>query len=254
MIGVVFDRNSAGRSVLARHAIQRSRPPTRSSSIVRISTKSPTAYRFHNSCAGSRRHEQSKAQIKAVADRAEARSRGAIDDDDAEWERGFGETCDKASRERSREIIEAEIARLALLTPLEYEIERREAAARLGLRPSALDASVKAKRPKTAVKKSAASEINPDELQRVAGHITKHPDILSLFAKEFSKVIAGEAVNGKLLYLVATSRLFDKTMNAAIKGTSAGGKSEIRKRVLEFFPSESVVTFTSLSEKSLIFL
>jgi hypothetical protein len=83
--------------------------------------------------------------------------------------------------------------------------------------------------------------------------IIKHPGILTLFAQEFSKVVAGEAVNGKLLYLVATSRLFEKTMNAAIKGTSAGGKSEIRKRVLAFFPPESVVTFTSLSEKSLIF-
>jgi hypothetical protein len=56
-----------------------------------------------------------------------------------------------------------------------------------------------------------------------------------------------------LLYLIATSRLFDKTMNAAIKGTSAGGKSEIRKRVLEFFPPESVVSFTGLSEKALIY-
>jgi hypothetical protein len=35
--------------------------------------------------------------------------------------------------------------------------------------------------------------------------------------------------------------------------TLSGGKSEIRKRVLEFFPPESVVTFTSLSEKSLIY-
>jgi hypothetical protein len=74
-----------------------------------------------------------------------------------------------------------------------------------------------------------------------------------LFAKDFSKVTAGETVNGKLLYLVATSRLFDKPMNAAIKGTSAGGKSEIRKRILAFFPPEDVVAFTSLSEKSLIY-
>jgi len=42
-------------------------------------------------------------------------------------------------------------------------------------------------------------------------------------------------------------------MHAAIKGTSAGGKSEIRKRVLEFFPPESVVSFTSLSEKALLY-
>src|SRR5262249_6946194 len=44
-----------------------------------------------------------------------------------------------------------------------------------------------------------------------------------------------------------------KTMNAAIKGPSAGGKSEIRKSIIEFFLSESVVAFTALSEKSLIY-
>ena len=34
-----------------------------------------------------------KEQIKQMADRAQARSDGASHDDDAEWERGFDETC-----------------------------------------------------------------------------------------------------------------------------------------------------------------
>jgi len=42
-------------------------------------------------------------------------------------------------------------------------------------------------------------------------------------------------------------------MHAAIKGTSAGGKSEIRKQVLQFFPPESVVALTSMTEKALIY-
>ena len=42
-------------------------------------------------------------------------------------------------------------------------------------------------------------------------------------------------------------------MNAAIKGTSAGGKSEIRKRLLAFFPPEDIVNFTSLNEKALLY-
>jgi hypothetical protein len=106
-----------------------------------------------------------------------------------------------------------------------------------------------------AVKREPRQEpqFDPGELQRSSSHIIENSDILDMFGKEFSKVIAGEAANGKLLYLVATSRLLDKTMNAAIKGTSAGGKSEIRKRVLEFLPPESVVSFTSLSEKALIY-
>jgi hypothetical protein len=194
----------------------------------------------------------SKQQVKEMADRAEARSRGTPEEPyGEEWEAGFDEACEKAKRERSREIIEAEIERLAQLSPINYELERKATAERLDIRPRVLDGLVEAKRPRE--KKSSKVEFDPDELKRVASHIIEHPNILSLFGQEFSKVVAGEAVNGKLLYLVATSRLLDKTMNAAIKGTSAGGKSEIRKRVLEFFPPESVVSFTSLSEKSLIF-
>ena len=81
-----------------------------------------------------------------------------------------------------------------------------------------------------------------------ARHIIGSKDVLSLFARDLGKVIAGEKLNAKMLYLVATSRLFAKCMNAAIKGTSSGGKSEIRKQVLEFFPPESVVSFSTLSE------
>lgn len=78
-------------------------------------------------------------------------------------------------------------------------------------------------------------------------------DVLSWFEGSWRKVIAGEEKNAKLLYLVATSRLFSKCMNAAIKGPSSAGKSEIRKQVLEFFPPEDVVSFTTLSEKALLY-
>jgi putative DNA primase/helicase len=88
-----------------------------------------------------------KEQIKQMADRTEARAHGIADDDDAEWERGFDETCEKVRREHSREIIEAEIERLALLTPIEYEIERPAVAQCLSMRASVLDSLVRAKRP-----------------------------------------------------------------------------------------------------------
>jgi hypothetical protein len=77
--------------------------------------------------------------------------------------------------------------------------------------------------------------------------------VLAWFAQSWRKLVAGEEKNAKLLYLVATSRLFSKCMNAAIKGPSSAGKSEIRKQVLEFFPTEDVVSFTTLSEKALLY-
>jgi len=59
-----------------------------------------------------------------------------------------------AARQRlpSREIIEAEIERLALLAPLDYQIERKPASSRLEISVTALDKLVRAKRPKTTVK------------------------------------------------------------------------------------------------------
>jgi hypothetical protein len=147
----------------------------------------------------------------------------------------------------------AEIERLAKLSSFDYERERKAAAAKLGIRVGALERAVEQKRKKSAKPQKEIAVLDPNELKRAAAPIIKNNNILDLFAKDFGKVIAGETVNGKLLYLVGTSRLFDKSMNAAIKGTSAGGKSEIRKRILEYFPPESVVAFTSLSEKSLIY-
>ena len=42
-------------------------------------------------------------------------------------------------------------------------------------------------------------------------------------------------------------------MHVAIKGPSSGGKSEIRRQVLEFFPGEDIVTFITMSEKALLY-
>lgn len=147
--------------------------------------------------------------------------------------------------------LKAEIAKLAALPKGLYAQRRKPEAKRLGMPVAELDLLVKAERAKKA--KKPTTQFDPDELECSASYIIKHPDILTLFAQDFSKIVAGEEANGKLLYLVATSRLFDKPMSAALKGTSAVGKSEVRKRILGFIPPESIVSFTSLSEKALIY-
>jgi hypothetical protein len=73
-----------------------------------------------------------------------------------------------------------------------------------------------------------------------AREIINCANVLELFAEDVANVVAGEADNAKLLYLTATSRLFPKTMSAAVKGTSSGGKSILRTEVLRFFPPEDV--------------
>ena len=86
-----------------------------------------------------------------------------------------------------------------------------------------------------------------------AAHIIESRDVLSLFENEWRNTMAGEEANAKLLYLVATSRLFPRCMHAAIKGPSSAGKSELRKRVIEFIPPEDVISFTTLSERALLY-
>jgi hypothetical protein len=94
---------------------------------------------------------------------------------------------------------------------------------------------------------------DPNDLKDRLQHILDTEGILDLWIHDWDKVMAGEHRNAKLLYLVATSRLFDKPMHAAIKGPSAAGKSEIRKQVLEFFPREDIIPFDTLSEKALLY-
>jgi len=159
-----------------------------------------------------------------------------------------------ASKQSSQD--EQRIADLAKLSDLQYQRCREREAEQLKIGVGALDKLVNKKRKQLARESAEQKKVeapDPDELWRSAGHIINHPRILDLFADELRREIAGEETNGKLLYLIATSRLFDKTMHAAIKGTSAGGKSEIRKQVLQFFPPESIVALTSMTEKALIY-
>jgi len=89
--------------------------------------------------------------------------------------------------------------------------------------------------------------------EQLAHSIIACTDVLGLFGQEIAKRLAGEELNAKLLYLGCTSRLMRKPMSIAIKGPSSAGKSNLRAEVLKFFPPESVISFTTASEKALIY-
>jgi hypothetical protein len=100
------------------------------------------------------------------------------------------------------------------------------------------------------------------ERKRAQGGMLKDPalrelatseNILDRFAEEIGRTLAGEEHAARLLYLICTSRLLPTPMSAVIKGSSAGGKSYLRKQVLEFFPGTSILRLTSMSEKALYF-
>ena len=148
----------------------------------------------------------------------------------------------------------AVVAELAKLSPLEFDQVCKHQADFLGVQVSTLRSEVKKARGKSKKSESApAPTTDIGQLEMAAAPIIDCTDVLGLFEKAWSKAMAGEQRNARLLYLMATTQLFDKCMSGAIKGPSSAGKSELRQRVLAFMPPEHVVAFSTLSEKALLY-
>jgi hypothetical protein len=147
----------------------------------------------------------------------------------------------------------AEVERLARLDQVSYERKREISAAKLGFRCPVLDKLVEQARRRLKTAPPPVPPADVETLEKSAHDLIQCENVLERFADEIGKVIAGERNNVKMLFLIATSRVLPKGMHGAVKGPSAAGKSEIRTRVLEFFPPESVVAFTTLSEKALFY-
>jgi phage/plasmid primase-like uncharacterized protein len=157
--------------------------------------------------------------------------------------------------EKREERINA-LAALKAEDHLAYEQERQKAANSLKIRVSVLDEEVDRRVGLLQAQRQAAPPppVDMELLAASACEIIASEDVLALFATEIGRFIVGEEKNSKILYLVCTSRLFNKTMHAAVKGPSSGGKSESRDRVVDFFPREHVIEFTALSEKALLYM
>lgn len=88
----------------------------------------------------------------------------------------------------------------------------------------------------------------------IAPELASNKDILASFRRDVRlRGLVGEIATAQLLYLAFTSRLLDKPVSVGIKGHSSSGKSHTVDRVLEFFPDEAVVKFTSMSERALVY-
>lgn len=93
-----------------------------------------------------------------------------------------------------------------------------------------------------------------EELAGEAAHLIREPDILSRFAAELERAgVVGEERTAKLVYLAATSRLLDKPVSVAVKGTSSAGKSHTTQETLRFFPPEAFYALSAMSERALAY-
>ena len=162
-----------------------------------------------------------------------------------------GAAAEEEEKPSYAEILELLVA----MDDVEYDRCRRAKAREWGLRLETLDKLRKhARLRQEYAQQTQQPKPDPDELKHRLAYIWEtEGSILDLWLQSWDQVMAGEHGNAKLLYLIATSRLFDRPMNAAIKGPSSGGKSEIRRQVLEFFPPEDIVSFTTMSDRALLY-
>jgi len=163
-------------------------------------------------------------------------------------------------REQARERAEVERDRqldeVARLDDADYEESRAAFAKKRGWRVGELDKERARRRKKDGASKAPSAPPAPtiDELAKAAKDIIADDDVLNLFAKSIAQTLAGESYAGQILYLCATSRLFPRPMNVTVKGLSAIGKSHLRDQVLAYIPAEDIVSFTTWTEKALIYL
>jgi len=75
-----------------------------------------------------------------------------------------------------------------------------------------------------------------------------------MFSDSIKQIVAGEGATAELIYLCATTRLFDKPMSLAVKGESAVGKSHLLDSVFSYIPPQEIESFTTMTERSLIYL
>lgn len=105
--------------------------------------------------------------------------------------------------------------------------------------------------PSTPSKNSATAQ--PPRSDEVPALARLHR-ILDAVAQEVrSRGLVGEERIAQTLYLVLTSRLLDKQVSAGVKGHSASGKSYTVETVSRFFPPESYLEFTAMSERALVY-
>ena len=161
--------------------------------------------------------------------------------------------CTSDGTKLTQEQVEERITEAAKLGTIAYELERPELLAATGIRAPILDELVAEVREEERGRPPEPPPIDIEALATSAQDIIASDDVLDMLAKHVRQSIAGEKQLVKLLYLVGTSRLFEKAMHAVVKGPSSAGKSVVRKGTLDYFPPEDIVSFTVLSEKALLY-
>lgn len=168
----------------------------------------------------------------------------------------------------------AEVQKLAQLHPLEYDQNRKPAAERLGVRVKTLDKEVsKARRnasnTRTRCNQAVGGEGLGDcsseglytppvrtreELFEAARPIIEATDPLRQVDETVAQLgYAGDRLPVLLVYVVITSRLLGKPINAHIIAPSASGKNFTLDTALQLIPDDAIYRLTASTPKAMIY-
>jgi hypothetical protein len=88
-----------------------------------------------------------------------------------------------------------------------------------------------------------------------APELAHEPRILDRMAFDLERAgLVGETRTAKLVYLLMTSRVFDRPLSAVIRGQSSAGKNHVVGKVRRLFPDDAYVARTSISPKALAYM
>lgn len=98
-------------------------------------------------------------------------------------------------------------------------------------------------------------ETTPQEVKDAALEMLKSENLFEQISADIRDIgIAGEENLVLMLYLVMTSRLFDKPLSAIVQGAAASGKSYIIETIAKLIPPEALVQAHDFSDQALYYL
>ena len=143
---------------------------------------------------------------------------------------------------------------LEAMDDVEYDRCRRAKAGEWGLQLATLDKLRKhAKLRQEYAQQTQQPKPEPDELKHRLAYIWETEGHPRSVAAILGSGDGGRAWQCEIAVLDRHFPAVRQAMHAAIKGPSSGGKSEIRRQVLEFFPPEDIVSFTTMSDRALLY-
>ncbi|MEQ9454675.1 MAG: hypothetical protein RLN76_08825 [Phycisphaeraceae bacterium] len=136
-----------------------------------------------------------------------------------------------------------------------------------GLRKRLMEAAVNPPEPKPVTDPQPTDDVDAEQKRRqlldeTPDHIKAEAEQMLTSASLLDEVcwdaeqlgVAGERELVQTLYLVGTSRVLERPINAIVQGHSSGGKSHVIARVTRFMPPEETIVATSMTPQALTYM